>query len=150
MKYLILAKNYDQQKQMLRALATFGAKNRYACDRSVEDMILRDEKSDGEAEFSQYPYVKVEFGECGFSVCMAANSNGFKTISFGELMEKVVAFATTPQPIEISDVGEYTAIVQHNKIVKVGCQNIPFAKVKEIYSAVEKMEKQIDKTPKPC
>jgi hypothetical protein len=51
-------------------------------------------------------------------------------------LEEIMILLTSPKPVVIELTKQYSAVIDKvNEIVHVGCQSIPFDKIKEVYNA---------------
>jgi len=83
----------------------------------------------GEAGYGDMPFYK-------------KNTHTFGPIVSFEAFAAIQGIELVPKPEEIH-VGDYDALVDYqDKTVKVGCQTIPFAKVKEVYDLTRKHDSQ--------
>jgi hypothetical protein len=59
----------------------------------------------------------------------------YKEITVGGMLDAILNFKV---PVKVQLTNDYTAIIdQENKVVKVGCQTIPFEKVVELYNKIK-------------
>ena len=90
----------------------------------------------------RYPMFDISSGG---KIVGSANSNpAYKLLDLEtdvlEMIQILTGIIEAPLEIKIPNVGDYEAIVTENVGIKVGCQTISFAKVKEIADAVEKVK----------
>jgi len=127
-KTFAISFNRKNLNHLLRVLYTFGA--RHYMGKSLEESIAH-------YKVDFYPHLKI-FEENFISGLNA--SHDYPTLSYENDLSKIIDLITSNKSIKIDGVGDYTAEVFKDE-VKVGCQTITAEKVKEIYNAIQTLNK---------
>ena len=88
-----------------------------------------------------YPHLVYQKGSFYFCGCETDTNQNRKNFQFPEESAEFFSFINdNPKEVVVEGVGEYSARVTAQGVL-VGCQTIPFVKVKEIASAITEFEK---------
>ena len=88
-----------------------------------------------------YPIIRVAMKSKDIA---GMSDNNYEVYTLSTL-DDVIAELNVLENITVVLNGDYTAIVNPDKTVKVGCQTFTFESVKELATAVYKMEKELSK-----